>query len=250
MHELGLEAFIATGFNLKKHLGKYLQLDQREIDALISKGMNNMSSMHPGSFSDESLTGFYENEIGNRHLFDLASWHLGSAEYIADTIRLQNMFAFGKVLDFGGGIGTHAIAAAASTNVEHVYFVDLNPYNREFVSERANILGVSKSISVHRDLESIPDIKFDTLICLDVLEHLHDPSQQLLTFKSRLSDSAVAILNWYFFKGNEGEYPFHLDDKKMIENFFLTLQSNFIEIFHPYLITARCYMPMQSLSLS
>ena len=59
--------------------------------------------------------------------------------------------------------------------------------------------------------------------------------------KKRMLDNSVAIMNWYFFKGNNGEYPFHFDDKDMIEKFFLTLQSNFIEVFHPYLITARSY---------
>ena len=64
------------------------------------------------------------------------------------------MFATGQVLDFGGGIGTHSIAAAASSSVEHVFFVDLNPHNRNFVKQRANQLGLSERLSVHRDIES------------------------------------------------------------------------------------------------
>ena len=34
------------------------------------------------------------------------------------------------VLDFGGGIGTHALANAMSSKVEHVFFVDINQTNR------------------------------------------------------------------------------------------------------------------------
>ncbi|KGG16211.1 MULTISPECIES: class I SAM-dependent methyltransferase [unclassified Prochlorococcus] len=248
MHNLELDVghFIESGFDLKEHLAQYLNLSVAELEESLSVGLEKMSSFHPGSFNADDITGFYENEIGNAHLFDLASWHLKSSNYIADTIRLEKMFAHGNVLDFGGGIGTHALAATAIKSVDHVFFVDLNPQNREFVAHRAQILGVNELISVHRDLESIPGIKFDTVICLDVLEHLPNPSEQLLTFHDLLSDNSIALLNWYFYKGANGEYPFHFDEKEMIEKFFLALQNNFLEMFHPFLITARSYKPIRN----
>ena len=46
--------------------------------------------------------------------------------YIADTLKLQQRFSRNLVLDFGGGIGTRALANAMSIKVEHVYFVDIN----------------------------------------------------------------------------------------------------------------------------
>ena len=51
----------------------------------------------------------------------------------------------------------------------------------------------------------------------------------------------MALLNWYFFKGFEGEYPFQFDDPEMVKAFFSTLQDLFLERFHPHLITARTY---------
>ncbi len=244
MHDQVIEAFLKTGFDLKEHLSSYLNIDMAKLNGLISKGMKNMSSLHPGDLKADSVKDFYEEGVGNAHLFDLTSWHLGSANYIADTIRVEKMFACGKVLDFGGGIGTHSIAAASFAEVEHVFFVDLNPSNRDFVLYRAKKLGLGDSISVHRDLESIGKIKFDTVICFDVLEHLPEPSAQLLEFKKRMNKKSIALMNWYFFKGINGEYPFHFDDKDLVESFFLTLQKNFLEIFHPYLITARTYKPI------
>ena len=53
--------------------------------------------------------------------------------------------------------------------------------------------------------------------------------------------NSIALLNWYFYKGEKDEYPFHVDDIKTIEKFFTTLQSTFIEVFHPILITTRAY---------
>jgi len=241
MAQLDIEEFLESGFHLKEHLSKYLKTNLDEIETYLSDGLKSMSDLHPSSLKTENITSFYEDKVGTAHLFDLAAWHLGSSEYIADTLRLQRMFAHGKVLDFGGGIGTHSLAATCVKEVEHVYFVDLNPVNREFVQERSKELGLSDSISVHRDLSSTGNVQFDTVVCLDVLEHLPNPSKQLLEFKKRLSFDAVVLLNWYFFKGYKGEYPFHFDDPDMIENFFLTLQGNFMEIFHPFLITTRTY---------
>ena len=241
--KLGINEFLKTGFDLKIHLAEFLKISAVQLDNKLPKGTNDLASLHPGSLNPEEASDFYEKEVGEAHLIDLASWHLNSSNYIADTLRLQDQFAKGKVLDFGGGIGTHALAVAANENVEHVWFVDLNPQNREFVKARAKALGLSSSISVHRDLGSTEKIMFDTLICLDVLEHLPNPSNQLSIFFERLNPDARVLMNWYFFKGYKGEYPFHFDDPQMIEEFFLTLQKSFIEVFHPFLITTRVYKP-------
>tara|TARA_Y100001968_G_C19452694_1_gene769883 strand:+ start:9194 stop:9940 length:747 start_codon:yes stop_codon:yes gene_type:complete len=241
MSDVDLQGFFETGFDLKMHLGNYLNLPLHEIDTLLPKAIDDLAAIHPGSLAPDQATLFYEEKVGTSHLFELAAWHLNSSNYIGDTLRLLESFAKGNVLDFGGGIGTHSIFSAALREVKHVYFVDLNPENRSFVQQRAEKLGLAKRISVHRDLESIGEIKFQTLVCFDVLEHIPDPASQLLTFETYLSANSVALMNWYFYKGDNGEYPFHFDDPAIVENFFITLQSKFIEIFHPYLITARAY---------
>ena len=242
--DLGIKNFLETGFDLKSHLAEFLNLSISQLEEKLPSAIDDLASLHPGSFKPETVSDFYEKKVGDAHLIDLASWHLNSSDYIADTLRLQAMYAKGKVLDFGGGIGTHALAAASLPDVDHVWFVDLNPQNRDFVRTRAESLNLSNMLSVHRDLESTGVIKFDSLVCLDVLEHLPDPSSQLRIFSERLTSDSISLLNWYFFKGNQGEYPFHFDDPKMIEEFFLTLQSKFIEIFHPFLITTRAYKPI------
>ena len=137
------------------------------------------------------------------------------------------------------------MAASFLQEVEHVWFVDLNPQNRSFVEHRSKELGIEDKISIFRDLESTSDVVFDSLVCLDVLEHLPNPAKQLKIFLEKLSPQGIALMNWYFYKGKNGEYPFHFDDPSLIENFFSTLQLNYLEVFHPFLITTRAYKPLK-----
>jgi len=242
--DLSVSSFLKDGFDLKNHLINFLHINNDQLEQRLIKGVDDLAALHPGAFNKNDADDFYEEKVGDAHLIDLASWHLNSSYYIADTLRLQQKFAYGKVLDFGGGIGTHALAASFLSDVEHVWFVDLNPQNRSFVEQRAMQLGIEDKISVHRDLESTNNVMFDSVICLDVLEHLPDPSKQLLIFLEKLSPEGIALMNWYFYKGKNGEYPFHFDDPDMISNFFNTLQLNFLEVFHPFLITTRAYKPI------
>ena len=118
----------------------------------------------------------------------------------------------------------------------------LEQMTRDEAKARAEALGLAAKLRCFRDLDdpALPP-QFDTIVCLDVLEHLGDPAAQLEIFARRLTGSGVALLNWYFFKGFKGEYPFHFDDEALVNRFFTTLQRRFLEVFHPYLITTRAY---------
>ncbi|QNI86016.1 putative S-adenosyl-L-methionine-dependent methyltransferase [Synechococcus sp. PROS-7-1] len=243
--DVSIQEFLASGFSVKDHLASYLSLSTAEVEERLPRSKEDLAAMHPGAFDPERAEMFYEDTVGTGHLLELAAWHLSSADYIADTLRLQQQFAHGDLLDFGGGIGSHALAAAGLSDVRHVWFVDLNPQNRAFVAQRAAALGLADRLSVHRDLDSLPSQSFDTVVCLDVLEHLPDPAAQLMEFHRRLRAGGRAVLNWYFFKGHEGEYPFHFDDPELVDSFFRCLQGHFLEVFHPLLITTRVYRPLE-----
>ena len=77
------------------------------------------------------------------------------------------------------------------------------------------------------------------------MEHLADPSSQIKVFNEFMDSNSIALFNWYFYKGEKNEYPFHIDNVEVVEKFFKTLQSIFLEVFHPILITTRAYKKLR-----
>ena len=219
---------------------EYLSIKECDLDGFLSNAKMNLANSHPGDALND-VSDFYTEIVGDRHVADLAAWHITSKDYIADTLKLQQRFSRKLVLDFGGGIVTHALANAMSSKVEHVFFVDINKTNRNFVEYRAKKLGVEKKLTLCETIKDTKITKFDTIICLDVLEHLADPASQINNFRRIMDSNSIALLNWYFYKGDKNEYPFHIDDSQIVEKFFESLQSNFLEVFHPILITTRAY---------
>ena len=241
-----LKEFLDNAFNLKSHLMDYFSIKESDLDEFLANAKINLANSHPGDALSD-VTDFYSEIVGDRHIADLAAWHITSKDYIADTLKLQQRFSKDLVLDFGGGIGTHALANAMSSKVKHVFFVDINQTNRNFVEYRAKKLGVEKKLSFCKTIKDTQISKFDTIICLDVLEHLADPASQIGIFNEIMDSNSIALFNWYFYKGEENEYPFHIDDIKIVEKFFETLQSTFLEVFHPILITTRAYKKIKRL---
>jgi 2-polyprenyl-3-methyl-5-hydroxy-6-metoxy-1,4-benzoquinol methylase len=234
-----IAAYRSDAFALKQHLQDFLQLNPEELANKFKTALQDLAELGRRDFDWDAATEFYQDKVGEAHLFELAAWHLTSQDYIGDTIKLATDRVSGTVLDFGGGIGTHAIAAAMSDRVNIVHYCDINPVNYEFVKYRVDRLGLNDKIKCHLGLPT--GINYDAIVCLDVLEHLPAPSEQLLEFHRLLNSEGQIVLNWYFFKGFDREFPFHLEDPAQIDLFFTTLQHNFLEVFHPYFITTRCY---------
>ena len=235
-----LKEFLDSAFNLKSHLMEFFSMKEIDFNGFLANAKMDLANLHPGDTLSD-VSDFYTEIVGNKHVADLAAWHITSKDYIADTLKLQQRFSRDLVLDFGGGIGSHALANAMSPKVEHVFFVDINETNRKFVEYRAKELGVQKKLSFCSTIKDTQISKFDTIICLDVLEHLSNPASQINIFNEYMDYNSIALFNWYFYKGEKNEYPFHIDDELIVERFFKTLQSKFIEVFHPILITTRAY---------
>ena len=171
---------------------EYLSIRECDLDEVLANAKTNLANSHPGDALN-NVSDFYTEIVGDRHVADLAAWHITSRDYIADTLKLQQRFSRDLVLDFGGGIGTHALANAMSSNVKHVFFVDNNKTNRNFVEYRSRKLGVEKKITFCRTIQDTQILKFDTIVCLDVLEHLADPASQINNFSEIMDSNSIAL---------------------------------------------------------
>ena len=100
-NSLILKEFIDNAFNLKSHLMEYLSIRECDLDGFLASAKMNLANSHPGDDLND-VSDFYTEIVGDRHVADLAAWHITSREYIADTLKLQQRFSRDLVLDFGG----------------------------------------------------------------------------------------------------------------------------------------------------
>lgn len=150
-------------FNLKQHLQHFLNSNLETIEQKLALGQQSLKEIGHRDFACQKASEFYRDRVGQAYLFDLGSWHMSNQSYIKRTLTLISDRAADRVLDFGGGIGTHAIAAALCPQVEQVVYCDLNPINCNFVQSRAAKLGLSDKISCCREVS--PTEVFDAIIC-------------------------------------------------------------------------------------
>ena len=108
-----IKEFIDNAFYLKSHLMEFLSIEEGDLDGFLENAKMDLAKLHPGGNLSKAED-FYKEIVGDKHLADLAAWHISSKDYIADTLKLQQRFSRNLVLDFGGGIGTHALANAMS----------------------------------------------------------------------------------------------------------------------------------------
>jgi len=151
---------------------------------------------------------YYSKEIEDLYLYDLATWHFLSSGVWKWLKAVEDNVQGKKVLDFGGGVGTYTLLL--SYLGFDVTFIDINPYNEEFTRWRLKKYNLSAEFEVKG--------KYDSIICLDTLEHLLDPVSALRNFYNLLNPGGILILT-YEFNTAHGEKPMHLDSEEVIKTF-------------------------------
>ncbi len=170
-----LQGYWQNIFNLKQHLQDFLNSNLETIEQYLALGQHSLKEISHRDFDGEKASDFYPDLVGQAYLFDLGYWHMSNQGYIKGTLTLISDRVIYRLLDFGGGIGTHAIAAALCPQVEQVVYCDLHSIHCNFVQSRAAKLGLSDKISCCRQVS--PTEFFAAIICFDVMEHLLNPSQ-------------------------------------------------------------------------
>ena len=200
--------------DLKEYLGdKYKELrGQPELRDIWNK--------HEHSNAND----YYANKINDMYLYDLSGWHSsGTCEGYGNPTE---KYASGTVLDFGGGIGSYSLIASEYAN--SVYYLDINQSNQDFAEFRFNKY---KRMNIGI-LRSIPDaFEYNTIICIDVLEHMEDPIGLLTTLTSKLTNDGHLLL-FYTPHTSNGEHPMHIMTHDQVKQTDTFMSRNYTWIEH------------------
>ena len=93
-------------------------------------------------------------------------------------------------LDFGSGVGTHAIALLENSN--DVSILDVPGPLLNFTLGRVKLRGFDLKVYSHNS--PLPNLFFDLVICTDVLEHVYDPVREVVRMTNCLKRSGILHL--------------------------------------------------------
>lgn len=142
------------------------------------------------------------------------------------TCRHPQLFKFlksikGKVcLDFGSGVGTHAIALLENEN--DVDILDIPGKLLNFAVGRIVERGYcSRSIVLYNDA-NLHDDYYDVVICTDVLEHVEDPIKELCRIRRTMKiDGMLHLQVSTMVKPSSGHFKESIDRWKLAGDSYL-----------------------------
>jgi len=154
--------------------------------------------------TEEEIKKFYE--IVPYYPFELAYWHMSRRR--RKFRKKVIMQSFGEVLDYGGGIGDLCIELVRKRL--KVTYGDVQGMNWEF----AKWLFEKKGYDIRMiDLGNgkIPkNAMFDTIICIDTIEHIPNPEIALEDIATHLKNNGRLIITALNCIGKTEDNPMHL----------------------------------------
>lgn len=171
-----------------RDLEKYYNLGRKEVIRLLkSAGQLNADfwrCLNPKT--EEEIKKFYEDTPF--YVFNLVDWH--SSRYQRNLRSKIVELAQGRVLDYGGGMGDLCVKIAEKGL--DVDYADLQGKTFEFAkwlfsknNYNINMINLSKN-----KLSK----KYDTVLCIDVVEHVKDPKFLLKDLVEHLEDNGRLII--------------------------------------------------------
>jgi len=157
----------------------------------------------------EEIAEFYKRT--DAYLYDLLIDHRGTyrrevRRRILERLELHNCK---RVLDYGGGVGLDSIAMCKVGLA--VTFFELDGVTAQFAK---GLFEKEKcSIYVTHNIEEIPPDFFDSVICIEVLEHVPDPVRVIQDIFRCLKMGGIALITESFEQTND-RYRSHLSTNK------------------------------------
>jgi len=208
--------------NLVKDLAEYFNLSYEQTLCMLKVGtrLNKELWNILTPTTEEEIKRFYK--IIPFYPFSLAWWHMskGQRDFRDKILRISR----GDVLDYGGGIGD--LCLAFSKKGFNVTYADLQGKTSEFakwVFKKRGYLNIP-TLDVERDQEKIWGRIYDTIICIDTIEHIPHPEVILEKIAMHLKNNGKLVITALDFAGKE-DHPMHLeinfDVEKLLNSFEL-----------------------------
>jgi 2-polyprenyl-3-methyl-5-hydroxy-6-metoxy-1,4-benzoquinol methylase len=142
------------------------------------------------------------------YVFDLANYDYFAFGPGGALVReCMAMLGRGRVLDYGGGIGD-MIIRLANRGFSDLTYYDVSGETMEFARWRFAQRGLDVAVIEASDEEDRLEGEYDTIFCLDVLEHVCEPlrhAERLVNHLSRRNGRLFISVG-----KPEAEYPMHI----------------------------------------
>ena len=150
------------------------------------------------------------------YIFDLAYWHMQLGQRYFRKEVLKN--CKGCVLDFGGGIGD--LSLEIDRRDLQVTYADLEGKTFDFalwLFKKHN----RQIKSINLTFDGLND-NYDTIICIDVIEHVVEPAKTLKIFAEHLNERGRLIITGPL-NQNDDDHPMHIKLDKNLDDYLIEL---------------------------
>jgi SAM-dependent methyltransferase len=207
-------AIVVLDRKMIKFLSDYHRLSKTEVIYMLKLAIKLdaflWNALNPKT--EQEIENFYK--ITPFNVFTLAYWHMSNYQkrFRRRTLNLCK----GSVLDFGGGIGDMCISLK-DRKFENVTYSEVEGKTFEF----ANYLFQKSNYKIPVINLSKEKVKgnYDTILCIDVIEHVVDQKETLKVLVDHLNKDGVLIITALNHMGGSENDPWHFKGSDNIDEY-------------------------------
>lgn len=181
-----------TQEELDVELAKILRISMSEVRSIKIASPDSIRIFEGDNIPDDYSTLYkeykYLNLMGYLRTLMYTSLHCRSIALKKYLRKTKNKIC----LDFGSGVGSHAIALMENGN--HTDILDVDGPLIHFALERIKYRNLSHLCNTYFDKDTLPISHYDFIICTDVLEHVNNPIEELERITKSLKQNGILHL--------------------------------------------------------